>query len=78
MSIRTGRGNTSVAGNWEYIEGEYRREGFEAYAFKEDSADSKARVKQFGGFMFQHIEAGSASLRINSSSSMEVIGWWED
>ena len=41
------------------IEGEYRREGFEADAFKEESADSKARVKQFGGFRFQHIEAGS-------------------
>ena len=63
VSTRTGGGNTSVAENWEDIEGEYRREEFEDDAFIEESVDSKARVKQFGGFRFQHIEAGSVEPR---------------
>ena len=63
VSTRTGGGNTSVAENWEDIEGEYRREEFEADAFIEESVDSKARVKQFCGFRFQHIEAGSVEPR---------------
>jgi len=59
VSTRTGGGNTSVSENWEDIEGEYRREGVEADAFIEESADSKSRVNQFRGFRVQHIKSRS-------------------